>query len=178
MTLNRVSLKIAKIQRNVAGPVIVNASILWAGDLCVVWLREDWTRDRGKWISLNSDFIQRILHKGRINVEITVVVSHQCSFCWVSKVYVVKSLRLSCLLVCVNSMSRRWGWSLCLVQILGVAVWSGCRCCWRRLMMWTYWLLRLDDQCLSCAVLWFNQGGISKSPWSIVASPSSESLMD
>ena len=36
--------------------------------------------------------------------------------------------RLNCLLVCGDSASRTWGWSLYLVQILGVALWSRWRC--------------------------------------------------
>ena len=60
-----------------------------------------------KWISLNSDFIERILHKRCIGEEIAVVVSRRCCFCWMLNVCVVESLRLSCLLVCGNSASRR-----------------------------------------------------------------------
>ena len=112
-----------------------------------------------------------------IGVEITVVVSHQCTLCWVLKVCVVESLKLRCLLVCGNRTTRRWGWSLCLVQILDVTVWSGCRCCWRRSMMWTHWLERLNDWCLGCAVLWLTKG-VLKWPWSVDASLSSESLVD
>ena len=79
--------------------------------------------------------------------------------CWVSKVYIAESLRLSCLLVCVDSASRRWGWSLCLVLILGVAVWSGCRCSWRQSMMWTRRWQKLNDRWPGCALLSFNQSG-------------------
>ena len=86
--------------------------------------------------------------------RIAVVVSCQCSPCWVLKVSVVGSLRLSSLLVCGDSVSRRWKWSLCLVQIVGVAVWPGCRRCWRLSMMWTHWLQRLDDQCLGLFNPW------------------------
>ena len=127
----------------------------------VVWcvLTEDWTNDWGKWINLNSGFIERVLHKRCIGIEIAVVVSRRCGLSWMLKVCVVESLRLGCLLVCGNSTSRRWGWSLYLVQVLGVAVWSGCRCCWRLSMVWTHWLERLDDRCSDCAVLWFNRGG-------------------
>ena len=89
-----------------------------------------------------------------MDLEIVVVISRRCSLHWVSKVCVVESLSLSCLLVCGVSASRRWGWLFCLVQILGVAVWLDCKCCWRRSMMWTHWLQRLDDRCPSCAVLW------------------------
>ena len=87
--------------------------------VCFGWLTEDWTNDRGRWISLNSGFIVQILHKRYISVEITFAVSRHCSLCWVSKVCVVESLRLSCLLVCGDSTSRRWGWSLCLVNVAG-----------------------------------------------------------
>ena len=139
------------------------------------WLTENWTNERGMWISLNSGFIKRILHKRCIDVKIVVVVSRQCSLCWMLKVCVVESLRLRCLLVCVDSESSRWGWSLCLVQILGVAVWSGCRCCWKWSMMWMHWLQRLDDRCFGCAVFWLT---VLKWPWSVGASLSSESLMD
>ena len=92
-----------------------------------------------------------------IDVEIAVVVSRQRSLCWMLKVYIAESLRLSRLLLCGDSSSRRRGWSQCLVQILGVVVWSGCRCCWRRSMMWAHWLQRLDDRCLGCAVLWLTR---------------------
>ena len=44
-----------------------------------------------------------------------------------------------------NSTSRRSGWSQCLVQIIGVAVWSGRN--WKRLKMWTHRVQRLDDRC-------------------------------
>ena len=57
----------------------------------------------------------------------------------------------------IISASRRWGWSLCLVQIVGVAVWSGSRCCWRCSMMWMHWLQRLDNQCLSLCSTLVNQ---------------------
>ena len=73
---------------------------------------------RQRIVSLNSDFVEQILHQRCIDAEIAVAVSRRCSLCWVSKVYVAESLRFSCLLVCVNSASRRGGWSLCLVQIL------------------------------------------------------------
>ena len=45
----------------------------------------NWTKDRGKRITLNSGFIERILHKRGMGVEIKVVVSVRCSLCWVSK---------------------------------------------------------------------------------------------
>ena len=61
--------------------------------------------DRGKWISLNSDFIEQILHIKCIGVEIAVVVSCRHSLCWMLKVGVVESLKLSCLLICGDSMS-------------------------------------------------------------------------
>ena len=78
------------------------------------------------------------LYKRCIGVKIAGFVSHRCSLCWVSKVYIAECLRLSCLLVCVDSTFSRWGWSLCLVQILGVAERPGCRYCWRQSMMWTH----------------------------------------
>ena len=65
-----------------------------------------------------------------------------------------ENLRLNCQLVWGDSASRRWGWSLCWVQILGIVVLSGCKCRWRWSMMWMHWWQRLDDQCPSCAVLW------------------------
>ena len=137
------------------------------------WLTEDWTNDRSKCIRLNSDFIEGILHKRFIGVEIAVVVSRQHSVCWMLKVSVIEHLRLSCLLVCSDSTPRRWGWSLCLVQIFGVAVWSGCRYCW----IWSMMLQRLDDQCPSCAIFWLTVG-VLKWLWSVGASLSSKSLMD
>ena len=36
----------------------------------------NWTNDRSKWISLNSGFIEQILHEKCMCVEIAVVVSH------------------------------------------------------------------------------------------------------
>ena len=45
--------------------------------VCVVWLKEDWTKDRGKRVILNSYFIERIFHKRFIGVEIALVVSHR-----------------------------------------------------------------------------------------------------
>ena len=137
-------------------------------------LTEGWTNDRGKGIRLNSGFIERILHQRCIGVEITVVVSCQCCLCWILKVCVVESLRLSSLLVCSDSASRRWRWYLCLVQILRVAVGSSSRCC---CMMWMHWLQRLDDRCPGCAVFWLI-GVVSKWPWSVGASPSSKPLMN
>ena len=134
---------------------------------CCGWLKEDWTNDRGKRISLNSGFIERILPKRCIGAEIAVVVSRQCSLSWMLKVCVAESLRLSCLLVCGDGASRKWGWSLCLVQILGIAVWSGCRCCWRRSMMWMHWLQMLYDRCAGYAVLWLT-GCVSMWTWSVV----------
>ena len=44
----------------VMGLVYVDVLILRVGNLYVVCLMEDWTNDRGKWISLKSDFIERI----------------------------------------------------------------------------------------------------------------------
>ena len=73
----------------------------------VCCLTEDWTKDRGKWISLNSDFNEQILDKKYIGVENVVVVSHWCSLCWMSKVYLAASLRLRDLLIHVDSASRR-----------------------------------------------------------------------
>ena len=58
-------------------------------------MTEDWTDDRGKWINFNSGFIERILHKRCIGVEIAVVVTRLCSLCWMLKVRVEESLRLS-----------------------------------------------------------------------------------
>ena len=135
-------------------------------------LTEDWTTDRGKWISLNTGFIERFLHKRCIDAEIAVVVSRRCSLCWVLKVCVVESLRLRSLLVYSDSAPWRWGWSLCLVQILAAVVWSGCRCCWRRSMMWKHWLQRLDGRCFGCVVLWLIRC-VSKWLWGVGASTSS-----
>ena len=156
----------------------IHASRTWWWWWWCGWLTEDLTDDRGKWINSNSGFIEQILHKRCMGVEITVVVSCHCSLCWVSKLYVVENLRLNCLLVCGDSTSRRWGWSQCLVQILGVVVRSGCRCCWRQSMIWMHWLQKQDDWCRSWAVLWLTGGGVSKWPWSVGACPSSELLMD
>ena len=44
--------------------------------VCCLW----WLIDRGKWISLNSGFIERFLHKRCIHVEIVVVVSRRHGF--------------------------------------------------------------------------------------------------
>ena len=138
----------------VAAPVYVSVDPAIRYLVFCCWLTEDLTNDRSKWISLNSGFIERILLKKCISVEIAFVL-RRCSLCWVSKVCVVESLRFSCQLVCGDNVSRRWGWSLCLVQILGVAVWSGGRCCWRQ------WC-----RCIGCKgwmidvpVLWLTGGG-------------------
>ena len=79
--------------------------------------------------------------------RIAVVLSRRHSLCWMLKVDAGESRRVDCLLVCGDSASRRWGWSRCLVQIVSVAVWSGCRRIWRRSKMWMHWLQRLDDPC-------------------------------
>ena len=129
----------------------------------VCWLTEDTKNDRGKWISFNSGFIERLLHKRCMGEEIAVVVSRWCHLCWVSKVCVVESLRLNCLLVCGDSAPRRCGLSLCLVKILNVAVWSSYRCWWRLPMIWTHWLQRLSDRCPGCAVLWWTGVGWGRS---------------
>ena len=50
---------------------------------------------------------------------------------------------------------------MCLVQILGVAVWPVCRCRWRRSMMWGHWLQMLDDRCPGCTVLWLTRESIN-----------------
>ena len=112
-----------------------------------------------------------------IGGEIAVVVSRRCDFSLVSKVDAAESLRFSCLLICVDSASRRWGWSLCMVQILGFAVWSGCRCCWRQSMMWVHWW---QSSMIDVPVLQYFglTGVVSKSPWSISASPSCEHGLD
>ena len=135
----------------VARLICMNAWIPQIGCLGVVWLTWDQTKKKGKCISLNSDFIEWILHK-----------RYRCRNhgCCMLKVYVAESLRLSCLLVCINSVSKRWGWSPCLVQILGVAVWLGRMCCWRWSMTWMHWWEKLNDQCPGCTVLWFNQRGV------------------
>ena len=138
--------------------------------VCCGWLTEDWTNNRVSFQVLLSEwsFSERIFHKRCMGVEIVVVVSCRCSLCWVLKVWVVVNLRLSCRLVCDDSASRRWRLSLCLVQIVGIAVWSGCRCCWIRLMIWTHLLQKLDDRCLGCAVLWLNVC-VLMWPWSVGA---------
>ena len=85
--------------------------------------------------------------------RIAIVISRRCSLSRLLNVCAVESLRLTCILVCGDSASRRWGWFLCSVQIVSIAVWSGCRCCWRRSMMWTHWLPRLDDWCPDLFIL-------------------------
>ena len=74
----------------VAGPVYMDVPVPRVGDLAVVcWLTEDWTKDWGKMISLNSDFKGRILHKRCIGV----IASRRCSLCWMSKIYITESLK-------------------------------------------------------------------------------------
>ena len=119
-----------------------------------------------------SGFIKWIVHIRYVGVEITVVISRRRSLCWVLKVSVVESLKLNCLLVRSDSVSSRWGSSLCLEQIVGALVWSGCKCCWRRSMMWTHWLLKLDDRCPGLCSSWLT-GCVSMQPRSVGASPSS-----
>ena len=58
------------------------------------------------------------------------------------------------------------------MQIIGVAVWSGCRCSWRWSMMWTHWLQRLDDQCPGLYSPWLT-GFVSMGPQSVDVSLSS-----
>ena len=76
---------------------------------------------------------------------------------YVGIVSVEESLRLRCLFVCSESMFSRWGWSLCLVQFVGVAVWSGCRFCWRWSMIWMHWWQRLGDQWAALRSLWLTR---------------------
>ena len=47
------------------------------------------------------------------------------------------------------------------MQIVGVAVWSGHRCRWKQLKMWTDMLKKLDDQCLGLCKPWLtgSRGG-------------------
>ena len=115
-----------------------------------MWLTEDWTNDRDKWISLNIRFYwvncTRKVYRCRIILE--------SSLCLVLKVSDVE--RLSCVLVCGYSASRRWGWSLCLVQIVGVAVWLGCWC-WRQSIMRTHCLQRLEDQYPGLCIYWLTR---------------------
>ena len=93
---------------------------------------------------------------------------------WVSvgllKVSVVETIRLSRSFVCADSVSKRRRWSLCWLQSAGVLVWSGCRCCWRRSMMWIQFLLRLDDRCPGLCNPWLT-GCVSMWPQSVDASP-------
>ena len=114
---------------------------------CVLRLTENWTNNRDKWISLNIRFYWANRTRKKYGCRIAVVESPWCNLCWVLKVGVVESYRLRCLLICGDSTSRRWGWSLCLMQIVGVAVWSGCRCCWKGSMTWMHQLLMLNDRC-------------------------------
>ena len=103
--------------------------------------------------------------------RIAALVSHRCSHSWVlNDVGVVESLRLNCQLVYGDSTSRRWGWSLCMVQSVSIAIGSGFRCCWRQWMIWTYWLLRLDDRCSSLCSPWLTRN-VSMWPWSVDAIP-------
>ena len=128
-----------------------------------MWLTEDWTNDRDKWISLNTRFYN-VNHTRKVyGCRIIIVVSRLCSLCWVLKVGVVECLRLNA--------SRRWEWSLCLVQIVAVDVWSVCRCCWRQSMMWMHRLQRLDYRCpvlfnpwlTGCMSMWPRGVGASSS---------------
>ena len=156
----------------------MNALIPWTDCMQFLWLKEDWTNDKWKGESLNFRFYWANRTRTVYGCRIAVTVSRRCTVCLVlDDVGVVESLRLSYLLVCGDSASRRWLWSLCLMQIVDVAVWSRCRCCCRRSMMWMHCLLRLGDR---CPVFFFN-------PWltecvhaasSVGASPSSALLVD
>ena len=104
--------------------------------------------------------------------KIAVAVSRRCSLCWVLNVGAVESRRLGCLKVLGDNASRKWGWSRFLMQIVGVAVWSGCRRSWRRSKMWTHMLLRLDDWCPGLCNPWLTES-MSMWPRSAGASPNS-----
>ena len=75
--------------------------------VCLLWLTENWTNDRDKWISLNFRFYWSNRWQKLYECRITVVVSRRYILCWVLKVCVVEGHRLSCLSVCGDSTSRR-----------------------------------------------------------------------
>ena len=126
-----------------------------------------WTNDRGKWIGLNVRFYWAYRTWKVYGCRIPVVVSCWCGLRWVLKVSAVECHRLRFLIVCGDCM-RRWGWSRCLVQIIGVSVWSGCRRSRSQSTMWMDWLQRLDDRCPGLCNSWLI-GCISMWPWSVGA---------
>ena len=82
-------------------------------------------------------FIEHIIHKRCA----LLLLYNVCVISVVLKVGAVECHRLGCLLVLDDSITKRYGWSRgwsqCLVQIVGVNVWSDNRCSWRRSKMWT-----------------------------------------
>ena len=139
------------------------------------WLTEDGTNNRDKWISLNFRFYWGNSTQKVYQCRIAVIISCQCSLWWMLNV--VESLRLSYLFVCGDSTSRKWRWSLCLVQIVGVAIWSGDRFFWRQSLMWMHWLQRLDDWCPGLGSTLVNWVCVDVAS-SVGASPNSVSLGD
>ena len=118
-----------------------------------------------------SGFIEQIVPE-RCMSRITVTVSRRDSLYLVLKVGPTESHRLGCLFVYGDCASRWGGWFLCLVQIVGVAPWSGCRRSWGQSKMWTHWFQRLDDWCSGLCNPWLTSD-VLMWPQSAAASPSS-----
>ena len=139
-------------------PVQKSLETYWRHHVYVVYDRGlgKWQRD--KWISLNFRFCWANPLQKVYGCRIAVVVSRRCSLCWVSKVGTVESRWPGRLSVCSYNASRRGGWSLCLVQIVGGAIRSVCRRNWRQTMMWAYCLQRLDDRCPGLCSPWLTGG--------------------
>ena len=72
----------------------------------VLWLTEDRTNDRDKWVNLNIRFYWANRTRNEYDCRIAVVESCRCGLCWLLKVCVVESHRVGCLLVCGDSASR------------------------------------------------------------------------
>ena len=91
----------------VAGPVWM----CWSRAHVVHWIVLNWQR-LDKWQRQVSKFKYQVLlsesyMKGVWVYKIAVVISRQCSLCWVLKVSVVESHRLSCLCVCLWMCGHR-----------------------------------------------------------------------
>ena len=118
--------------------------------VCKWWWVGMIEREQDKWQGqvdiLNVRFYWVNLTRKMSNYDSTPNVKSQLlwSLCWVLKVRNVESRRLGCLEVWGDSASRRWGWSRCLMQIVGSATRSACRRNGRR---WTHTLQKLNDEC-------------------------------
>ena len=137
-----------------------------------------WVIDRGldKWQVQVGKFKISGFYWGNHTQKVCIAVEllllyNVCVDSAVWKVSVVERRRLSSQIILGDSVLRRSGWSWCLVQIVGVALWSGHRCSWRQLKMWTHVLEWLVDRYPGLFSPWLT-GGMSMWPRSDGTSPS------